>query len=166
MIVQDLSGPARAAAGAPVGRGRLDDAVDRFARGGQLDRAAFAEAGPAETAVALRTLPPAQRGALEGALLAEGLGGLLDGVGGVVDDTAGVAEDTVDTVADPAIETRSEKTNGNFQAAVHDQWWTQMRGQAQMDRTLAFHDKQDRPATGLANLTRTDATAPSTELKA
>jgi len=165
MIVQDLSGPGRAAA-APVRDTRLDDAVDRFQQGGQLDRAAFAEAGPAQTAAALRTLPPAQRGALEGALLAEGLGGLLEGVGGAVDDTVGVVEDTADTVADPAIETRSEKTNGNFQAAIHDQWWTEMRGQAQMDRTLAFHDKLDRPAAAQANLTRTDATSPATEAKA
>jgi hypothetical protein len=165
MIVQDLSGPGRAAA-VPVAPGHLDLAVDRFQRTGQLDRAAFAEAGSARTTAALQNLPPAQRGALEGALLAEGLGGLLDGVGGVVDDTVGVAEDTVDTVADPAIETRSEKTNGNFQAAVHDQWWTQMRGQAQMDRTLAFHDKLDRPAAALANLARTDATSPATESKA
>ena len=163
MIVQDLSGPGRAAA--PVRGGRLDEAVDRFRQSGRLDRAAFAEAGPAETAAALRTLPPAQRGALEGALLAEGLGGVLDGVGGVVDDTVGVVEDTADTVADPAIETRSERTNGNFQAAVHDQWWTQMRGQAQMDVALAFHDKLDRPAPALASLTRTDATAPATESK-
>jgi hypothetical protein len=164
MIVQDLSGPSRAVA-APLWNGRLDEAVGRFQRSGELDRAAFAEAGPAETAVALEGLPPAQRGALEGALLAEGLGGVLDGVGGVVDDTVGVVEETTDTVADPAIETRSEKANGNFQAAVHDQWWTEMRGQAQMDRTLAFQDKLDRPATALANLTRTDATSPVTESK-
>lgn len=165
MIVQDLSGPSRAAA-APVGSGRLDDAVDRFQRTGQIDHEAFAAASPADTAAALQGLPPAQRGALEGALLAQGLGGVLHSVGGVVDDTVGVVEDTADTVADPAIETRSERTNGNFQAAVHDQWWTEMRGQAQMDRTLAFHDKLDRPATALANLTRTDASAPATESKA
>lgn len=158
MIVQDLPGSGRAAAAAPARDGRLDEAVDRFRRGGELDGAAFAEADRTELASALRGLPPAQRGALEGALLAEGLGGLLDGVGGAVEDTA-------DTVADPAIETRSERTNGNFQAAVHDQWWTQMRGQAQMDVTLAFHDKLDRPAAALANLTRTDATAPATESK-
>jgi hypothetical protein len=165
MIVQDLSGPGRAAA-APVRDGRLDDAVERFQRSGALDPAAFAGADPAQAAAVLRGLPPAQRGALEGALLAEGLGGLLDGVGGAVDDTVGVIEDTADTVADPAIETRSERTNGNFQAAVHDQWWTQMRGQAQMDLTLAFHDKLDRPVAALASLTRTDATAPATESKA
>ena len=165
MIVQDLSGPARVAA-VPTGGGRLDEAVARFQRSGQLDRAAFADASPAETAAALRTLPPAQRGALEGALLADGLGGVLAGVGGAVDDTLGVVEDTADTVADPAIETRSERTVGNFQAAVHDQWWTEMRGQAQMDLTLAARDKLDRPAAALANLTRTDATAPATESKA
>jgi len=165
MIVQDLSGPGRAVV-APARDGRLDDAVHRFQRSGQLDRAAFAGADPAQAASALRGLPPAQRGALEGALLAEGLGGLLDGVGGAVDDTVGVVEDTADTVADPAVETRSERTNGAFQAAVHDQWWTQMRGQAQMDLTLAFHDKLDRPAAALASLTRTDATAPATESKA
>lgn len=165
MIVQDLPGSGRAAAAAPARDGRLDEAVDRFRRGGELDGAAFAEADRTELASALRGLPPAQRGALEGALLAEGLGGLLDGVGGAVDGAAGAVEDTADTVADPAIETRSERTNGNFQAAVHDQWWTQMRGQAQMDVTLAFHDKLDRPAAALANLTRTDATAPATESK-
>lgn len=166
MIVQDPTAPAHAAPLASAGRGRLDDAVDRFARTGELDRAAFAEAGPAGTAEALDRLPPAQRGALEGALLREGLGGVLEGVGGAVDDTLGVVEDMADTVADPAIETRSERTNGNFQAAVHDQWWSQMRGQAQMDVTLAFHDKLDRPATALANLTRTDTTGPASEAKA
>ena len=166
MIVQDPTASARAAALSPAARGRLDDAVDRFARSGELDRAAFAEADPAETAQALKSLPPAQRGALEGALLADGLGGVLAGVGGAVDDTVGVVEDTADTVADPAIETRSERTNGNFQAAVHDQWWSEMRGQAQMDVTLAFHDKLDRPATALANLTRTDTNGPASEPKA
>lgn len=164
MIVQDLSGPARAAA-APAGRGRLDDAVARFQRSGQLDGEAFAAAGPAETAAALRTLPPAQRGALEGALIAEGLGGLLKGVGGAVDDTVGVVEDTADTVADPAIETRSERTVSSFQAAVHDEWWTQARGQAQMDLILAARDKLDRPAAALANLTRTEESSPAPEAK-
>lgn len=158
MIVQDPSASSRAVAvSAP--RARLEDAVDRFQRTGVLEPAAFAEASPVERVEALAALPPAQRGALEGALLAEGLGGVLDG-------TVGVVEDTADTVADPAIETRSERTNGNFQAAVHDQWWTQMRGQAQMDVALAFNDKLDRPATAFANLTRTDATAPATESKA
>jgi len=166
MIVQDLSASNRAGAAAQPGRGRLDDAIDRFQREGQVDRAAFAAATPAETADALRALPPAQRGALEGALLAGGQGGLLDGVGGVVDDTVGVVEDTADTVADPAIETRSEKTVSAFQAAVHDQWWTDIRGQAQMDRTLAFQEKFDRPAASLANLTRTDAVAPTMETRA
>jgi len=166
MIVQDATASVHAASSGPASRRRLDDAVDHFARTGELDRAAFAEVGPAETIEALNRLPPAQRGALEGALLAEGLGGLLAGVGGAVDDTVGVVEDTADTVADPAIETRSERTNGNFQAAVHDQWWSEMRGQAQMDVTLAFHDKLDRPATALASLTRTDTTGPASALKA
>jgi len=172
MIVQEPTAATRAAS---LGRAadlssrpsRLDDAVDRFARTGRLDHVAFAEAGPSETSDALNRLPPAQRGALEGALLAQGLGGVLEGVGGAVDNTVGVVEDTADTVADPVVETRSERTNGAFQAAVHDAWWTQMRGQAQMDVTLAFQDKLDRPATALANLTRTEATAPpATEAKA
>lgn len=165
MIVQDLSGLAGVVA-VPAGNGRLGGAVERFRHSGQLDRAAFAQAGPAETAAALQTLPPAQRGALEGALLAEGLGGVLEGVGGLMDGAAGMVEDTADTVADPAIETRSERTVGNFQAAVHDQWWTQMRGQAQMDLILAGRDKLDRPAAALANLVRTDTSSPSAEIKA
>ncbi len=156
MIVQDPSAAARAAAGPAPRAGRLDEAVDRFTRTGEVDAAAFAAAGPVDTAQALEGLPPAQRGALEGALLAKGLGGLLDGVGGVVDDTVGVVEDTADTVADPVVETRSERVNGDFQAAVHDEWWSQMRGQAWMDVTLAVHNKLDRPAAALANLTRVD----------
>jgi hypothetical protein len=163
MIVQDPSAPARAAAAPAPRPDRLDDAVDRFQRTGEVDAAAFAAAGPAQTAQALNGLPPAQRGALEGALLGKGLGGLLDGVSGVVDDTVGVVEDTADTVADPVVETRSERVNGDFQAAVHDEWWSQMRGQAWMDVTLAVHNKLDRPAAALANLTRTDTSAATPE---
>lgn len=119
-------------------------AVKTFRDSGRLDTELLRAAAPSDVARAMASLPPAERGALEGALGEAGLGGLVKGV-------LGAATDVVDVATDPLIETPSEQNAEVMQGDVQARWLSDLRGQAELDAALSPFAKLDRPAAALAS---------------
>jgi hypothetical protein len=136
-------------AAAPVGPSpqRLDAAtvaVKTFRDTGRLDTELLRAGPPSDVARAMSSLPPAERGALEGALGEAGLGGLVKGV-------LGAATDVADFATDPLIETPSEQNAEVMQGDVQARWLSDLRGQAELDAALSPFAKLDRPVGALAS---------------
>lgn len=134
---------------------RVDDAtlaVETFRNSGRLDTELLRLAPRGDLARAMASLPPAERGALEGALGEAGLGGLVDGV-------LGAAVDVADVAADPLVETPSEQSAEAMQGDVQARWLSDLRGQAELDAALSPFAKLDRPAAALAAATSVRAIA-------
>jgi hypothetical protein len=136
------------------GSDRLDREIDCFTSTGAMSPQAFAEAakaaGPSMLSQGLSQLSPAQRGALESELIAQGLGGLLGGVtdsvvGGTIDTAVGV----VDVAADDAVETRSERQVDDQRTTTQDQRMAEILGQSSFDAVVTPNRKTVAPPVAL-----------------
>ena len=113
MTVAPVSTSASTPASSGAGPDRLDREIDRFEATGEVSQGLVEEAqaaGGEAFAQRLDRLPPARRGAREGALADKGLLGLVgDTAGSLVGGTVDTAVGVVDVAADGAVETRSER---------------------------------------------------------
>ncbi|GEM_PF-1482405 len=124
-----------------TGADRLDSEIDRFEATGEVSQGLVEEAqaaGAEAFAQRLDRLPPARRGALEGALADKGLLGLVgDTAGSLVGGTVDTAVGVVDVAADGAVETRSERQVEDARENGQDQRMSSIQAQSHFDAVLS-----------------------------